>query len=156
MFLQIVWESLFAGEDGKDKFVSYQGVKIYDNLTSYSKSGSLHKSASGINYSTLNVSFNDVKIQCNKFTLVYLLFYNLGSFNPLIDPKEVNPRDNTKPCTMDNVVISDILKIDKSLKLLLLTLHDQNLLLRGNYSCYSLLPDRLLGLDVDFDRVSKA
>lgn len=146
LLLQVAFRSVVAGEDEKGRFVVVGNKTFYETYLELNTRGEVAgDNARGyLSYSS-SVTVEGVDFIFRRPQLCHLLFHAASEYHPLFDANDVYPSkqdDLSSPMS--------IVSLRKSSKhqALLLTLLEENLLIRGNLSYYTFVPDLLVTLDL--------
>jgi len=150
LLLNILAPYLRAGQDNRGRYVDIDGVRIYDDFHLIGRNGRVVSKyqTSGIGGLVANLTIGGIVFQLCGFTLCYLLFYNDESrLNFLVSPRKAYlPVGKRETGTAEDLIIEDLI-LSSDLKGLLTKLDELNLLLSGNISYSTLVPQDDIKID---------
>jgi hypothetical protein len=150
LLLQVLWDKLKIGQDSTGSFVEIVGRRFYPDYRAVNNLGkSLWTFKDGVPNFLTKIQVGDVNFTVDTLTVCYLLFYNLGEFNPLEKNGTAMIRTLDSEVCSENILLVEGGAWKAKIKSLLNSLSDRNLLLRGNLSYYCLISDEDLGLSLD-------
>ncbi|MNV56475.1 hypothetical protein D3C71_1487630 [compost metagenome] len=156
LYLHIMWDKVKASFDENGAYVIIGDKRYYSNFEVTKDNGKpLPDLKTSMRRVTLKVKVADITFTINVLTLMYILFYNTSGYNPTKENKLatlLKTEDGLKP---ENIGLMDGASWTNDVRAMLNAIRDQNLLVPGYTTYYTLISSEELGVGLNLEKFRK-